>query len=443
MAFDSVPNAIEAIRRGEVVIVADDEDRENEGDLVCAAERGRAWEKKATLGEGAAVCIEGDRDHHIVCAAQRVTPEVINFMATHGRGLICLTLTPERVEELRLQRMAGVATDSREADFMTSIDASAQFGVSTGISARDRATTIRTAIDSNTRPEDLRRPGHVFPLRAQPGGVLRRVGQTEASVDLARLAGLSPAGVICEILNPDGTMARRPELEAFAKEHDLRFITVAQLIAHRLQTERLVRRVAEARLPTGLGEFRVVAYGNDVDEREHIALVKGQVAGEEGVLVRVHSECVTGDVFHSQRCDCGEQVSTALQRIEREGRGIFVYLQQEGRGIGLVNKIRAYELQDKGLDTVEANLQLGFQPDLRDYGIGVQILLDLGIKSMRILTNNPKKIVGLQGFGLRALEQIPLTVEPNPHNREYLEAKRSKLGHLIPGDGRTPRAVSS
>lgn len=414
MPFDSVEEAIEAIRRGEVVIVADDEDRENEGDLVCAAEK--------------------------------ATPEIINFMATHARGLICLTLTPQRAEELKLQRMAGVSTESHEADFMTSIDAGAKFGVTTGISAWDRATTIRVAIDPNTRPEDLRRPGHIFPLRAQRGGVLRRVGQTEASVDLARLAGLCPAGVICEILNPDGTMARRPELERFAAKHGLKFITVAQLIAYRLRTERLVHRVAEARLPTALGEFRVVAYENDVDSREHIALVKGQVAGEHGVLVRVHSECVTGDVFHSQRCDCGEQLGAALRRIDEAGQGVLVYLQQEGRGIGLINKIRAYELQDKGFDTVEANVRLGFPPDLRDYGIGVQILLDLGIKSMRILTNNPKKIVGLEGFGIRVDEQIPLSIEPNPHNRDYLEAKRDKLGHLIPGDipgdARAPRAAS-
>jgi 3,4-dihydroxy 2-butanone 4-phosphate synthase/GTP cyclohydrolase II len=409
MPYDTVETAITAIRRGGLVIVADDEDRENEGDLVCAAEE--------------------------------ITPEAINFMATHGRGLICLTLTPQRVDELQLQRMAGIATDSHEADFMTSIDATSKFGVSTGISARDRAATIRVAIDPHTRPEDLRRPGHVFPLRAQPGGVLRRVGQTEASVDLARLAGLHPAGVICEILNPDGTMARRPDLEAFAQRHDVPFITVAQLIAYRLQTERLVHRVAEARLPTKHGEFRVIAYENDVDRREHIALVKGQVAGERGVLVRMHSECVTGDVFHSDRCDCGEQLAAALGKIDGHGRGICVYLQQEGRGIGLVNKIRAYELQDKGLDTVEANARLGFPPDLRDYGLGVQILLDLGVKSMRILTNNPKKIVGLEGFGLKVDEQIPLTVEPNPHNREYLDAKREKLGHLIP-DGRTPRAAS-
>ena len=409
MPFDSIETALEAIRRGGLVIIADDEDRENEGDLVCAAEK--------------------------------VTPEAINFMATHGRGLICLTLTPQRADEIGLQRMAGVVTESHEADFMTSIDAVPRFGVSTGISAADRALTIRVAIDPDTRPEDLRRPGHIFPLRAQPGGVLRRVGQTEASVDLARLAGLYPAGVICEILNPDGTMARRPDLELFARSHDLPFITVAQLIAYRLQTERLVHRVAEAKLPTPQGEFRVVAYENDVDQREHIALVKGQVAGERAVLVRMHSECVTGDVFHSARCDCGEQVERALERMNEEGRGIFVYLQQEGRGIGLVNKIRAYELQDKGLDTVEANVRLGFPPDLRDYGLGVQILLDLGVKSMRILTNNPKKIVGLEGFGIEVDEQIPLTIEPNPHNRDYLEAKREKLGHLIP-DGRAPRAAS-
>jgi 3,4-dihydroxy 2-butanone 4-phosphate synthase/GTP cyclohydrolase II len=400
--FSTVEEAVEAIRRGEMVIVADDENRENEGDLVCAAEK--------------------------------VTPEIINFMATHGRGLICLSLTPERVEELVLTAMGNHSGDSQSTAFMVSIDATGKYGVTTGISAADRAKTIRVAIDPGTRPEDLRRPGHIFPLRARPGGVLQRVGQTEASVDLARMAGLTPAGVICEILNDDGTMARRPQLEAFARRHGLKFVTVAQIIAHRLKTERLVHRVAEARLPTDFGDFRVVAYANDVDQREHLALIKGDVAGKHDVLVRMHSECLTGDVFHSQRCDCGEQLHASLRRIEEEGRGVLVYMKQEGRGIGLMNKIRAYQLQERGMDTVEANELLGFPADLRDYGIGVQVLLDLGIKSMRLMTNNPKKIIGLQGYGLSVTEQVPITVKPNRHNAGYLKAKREKLGHLIPAD---------
>jgi 3,4-dihydroxy 2-butanone 4-phosphate synthase/GTP cyclohydrolase II len=401
--FDSVEDAVEAIRCGELVIVADDEDRENEGDLVCAA--------------------------------QRVTPEVINFMATHGRGLICLTLSPERAEQLVLTSMGNHSADSQDTAFLVSIDASARHGVSTGISAADRAKTIQVAIAPESKPEDLRRPGHVFPLRAKPGGVLQRVGQTEASVDLARMAGLAPAGVICEILNEDGTMARRPQLELFARRHGLKFVTVAQIIAHRLKTERLVHRIAEAELPTAFGDFRVVAYANEVDRREHVALIKGEVAGKHDVLVRMHSECLTGDVFLSQRCDCGEQLHTALRRINEEGRGILVYMKQEGRGIGLMNKIRAYELQDRGLDTVEANEVLGFPADLRDYGIGVQVLLDLGIKSMRLMTNNPKKIIGLQGYGLSVTEQVPIAVTPNRHNASYLQAKREKMGHLIPVDG--------
>ncbi len=400
--FDSVEEAIKAIRRGEMVIVADDEDRENEGDLVCAAEK--------------------------------ITPDLINFMATHGRGLICLSLTPERVEQLLLPAMTEQQVESEETAFMVSIDATSRHGVTTGISAADRAKTIRVAIDPESRPEDLRRPGHVFPLRAKPGGVLQRVGQTEASVDLARMAGLAPAGVICEILNDDGTMARRPELTVFAREHGLKFVTVAQIIAQRLKTERLVHRVAEARLPTAYGEFRVMAYTNDVDRREHVALVKGEVEGEEDVLVRMHSECLTGDVFHSQRCDCGEQLEASLHRIQEEGRGVLVYMKQEGRGIGLMNKIRAYHLQEKGLDTVEANEALGFAPDLRDYGIGVQVLLDLGLKSMRLMTNNPKKIVGLQGYGLSVTQQVPIVVKPNRYNQNYLKAKRDKLGHLFPVD---------
>ena len=400
--FDTVEEAVEAIRRGEMVIVADDEDRENEGDLVCAAER--------------------------------ITPEAINFMAMHGRGLICLTLTPERAEEMVLTAMGDQSADSLGTAFLVSIDAAGRHGVTTGISAWDRAKTILVAIDPESRPEDLRRPGHVFPLRARPGGVLQRVGQTEASVDLARMAGLAPAGVICEILNEDGTMARRPELEAFAKSYGLKFVTVAQIISHRLKTERLVHRVAEAKLPTEFGEFRVIAYRNDVDRREHVALIKGDVQDRQDVLVRMHSECLTGDVFHSQRCDCGQQLHASLRHIEREGEGVLVYMKQEGRGIGLLNKIRAYQLQESGMDTVEANEKLGFPADLRDYGIGVQVLLDLGIKSMRLMTNNPKKIIGLQGYGLAVTEQIPITIKPNRHNERYLRAKRDKLGHLIPVD---------
>jgi 3,4-dihydroxy 2-butanone 4-phosphate synthase/GTP cyclohydrolase II len=404
IAFDTVEEAVAAIRAGGMVIVADDEDRENEGDLVCAAEK--------------------------------VTPEIINFMAMHGRGLICLSLTPERVDELVLDPMGDHGPDKNATAFMVSIDATGKHGVTTGISAADRAKTIQVAIDPDTRPEDLGRPGHVFPLRARPGGTLQRVGQTEASVDLARIAGLKPAGVICEILNEDGTMARRPELEVFARQQNLKFVTVAQIISHRLKTERLVHRVAEANLPTEFGDFRVIAYENDVDNREHVALIKGEIVGEDDVLVRMHSECLTGDVFHSLRCDCGQQLQASLRRIEEEGRGVVVYMKQEGRGIGLNNKIRAYQLQERGMDTVEANESLGFPPDLRDYGIGVQVLLDLGIRSMRLLTNNPKKIIGLQGYGLSVTEQVPITVKPNRHNASYLKAKREKLGHLIPSDER-------
>jgi 3,4-dihydroxy 2-butanone 4-phosphate synthase / GTP cyclohydrolase II len=400
MPFDRVEDAIEDIAQGKLVIVADDEDRENEGDLVCAA----------------------------AC----VTPEIINFMATHGRGLICLTLTPDRADALELRPMTDVNTEALGTAFTVSVDAHPRFGVTTGISAADRARTIQVCLDPASTPADLRRPGHIFPIRARPGGVLRRVGQTEASVDLARMAGMPAAGVICEILSEDGTMARRPELERFAREHGIRFITVAQIIAHRLMHERLVERQAEATLPSKYGEWRVVAYRNDVDQYEHVALVKGEVQGTENVLVRMHSECLTGDVFHSLRCDCGEQLNTAMQMIDMEGTGVIVYLRQEGRGIGLVHKLRAYALQDTGLDTVQANEALGFRADLRDYGIGAQILLDLGLSSIRILTNNPKKIVGLDGYGLSVTEQIPVRVQPNPHNQGYLSAKRDKLGHLLP-----------
>ena len=400
MPFDTVESAIEDIRQGKMVIVADDENRENEGDLVCAAEL--------------------------------VTPEIINFMATHARGLICLSLSAERADALDLRPMTDVNTEALGTAFTVSVDAAHRFGVTTGISAWDRATTIKVCMDPASVPSDLRRPGHVFPLRARAGGVLRRVGQTEASVDLARLAGLQPGGVICEILNEDGTMARRPQLEEFAARHGIRFITVAQIVAHRLQRERLVHREAEAIIPTPYGDWRIIAYRNDVDQHEHVAMVKGEVEGVENVLVRMHSECLTGDVFHSLRCDCGEQLEAAMQKIETEGTGAIVYLRQEGRGIGLVNKLRAYTLQDEGMDTVEANLKLGFRPDLRDYGIGAQILLDLGLAKIRILTNNPKKIVGIDGYGLSVTEQVPLGVKPNPHNSGYLRAKRDKMGHLFP-----------
>jgi 3,4-dihydroxy 2-butanone 4-phosphate synthase/GTP cyclohydrolase II len=399
MRTGTIEQAIRAIRAGKLVIVADDEQRENEGDLVGAAER--------------------------------VTPEMINFMATHGRGLICLTLLPERCQALGLPQMAEVNTEALETAFTVSVDAAARFGVTTGISAADRATTVRVAIDPATVPSDLRRPGHVFPLRARPGGVLQRVGQTEASVDLARLAGLYPAGVICEILNADGSMARRPDLERFAGQHDITFVTVAQLVAHRLQTERLVHRIAQARLPTPYGEFRIVAYRNDVDAAEHVALVYGEVANQRDVLVRMHSKCLTGDVFGSARCDCGWQLRSAMRMIAETGRGVVVYLDQEGRGIGLLNKLKAYELQDAGHDTVSANESLGFRADLRNYGIGAQILLDLGLSAIRVLTNNPMKLVGLEGYGLEIVERVPIVPAPSEENRSYLDVKRDKLGHLL------------
>ncbi len=380
--------------------MADDEDRENEGDLVCAAEL--------------------------------VTPEIINFMATHGRGLVCLTLTSEIADRLDLPLMSdGRGQDPNGTAFTVSIDATPELGVSTGISAADRARTIQVAVSDDSRPSDLIRPGHIFPLRAKPGGVLQRVGQTEASMDLARLAGLAAAGVICEILNEDGTMARRPELEKFAAEHEMPFITVAQIISYRLKNERLVSRVAEATLPTPYGDFVVIGYSNLVDDREHIALVRGDVAGMDDVLVRVHSKCLTGDVFHSGRCDCGAQLHAAMRGVAEEGAGVIVYLDQEGRGIGLLNKLRAYELQDRGHDTVEANEMLGFPPDLRNYGIGAQILLDLGLTKIRAMTNNPKKLTGLEGFGLEITDRVPLEVEPTDLNHDYLDAKRDKLGHLL------------
>ncbi|HUF74910.1 MAG TPA: bifunctional 3,4-dihydroxy-2-butanone-4-phosphate synthase/GTP cyclohydrolase II [Longimicrobiales bacterium] len=399
MKFDRVEDAIEAIRRGEMIIVADDEDRENEGDLVMAA--------------------------------AAVTPDHINFMTKYGRGLICVALTAERADELDLPLMTDKNTDPQGTAFTVSVDAHRRFGVTTGISAQDRAKTIQVLLDPETEPLDLRRPGHIFPLRAKPGGVLRRVGQTEASVDLAELAGFPPVGVICEILDADGTMARRPQLEEFAREHGLRFITVAQLVSYRLTKTRIIERVAEASLPTIYGDFRVVAYQSVLDGREHLALVKGDLATKANVLVRMHSECMTGDVFASKRCDCGEQLVAAMRRLEEEGLGAIVYLRQEGRGIGLSNKLRAYKLQDEGMDTVEANARLGFQPDLRDYGIGAQILLDLGLHSIRLLTNNPRKIVGLDGYDIEVTGREPLQVIPGEHNERYLDTKRSKLGHIL------------
>ncbi|HEX9484673.1 MAG TPA: bifunctional 3,4-dihydroxy-2-butanone-4-phosphate synthase/GTP cyclohydrolase II [Gemmatimonadaceae bacterium] len=399
MPFNTVEQAIADIAAGKLVIVADDENRENEGDLVCAA--------------------------------QLVTPATINFMIKRAGGLICLALTGERADQLELPMMAESNIDEYRTAYTVSVDASPRFGVTTGISAQDRATTIRTLVDPATVPGDLRHGGHVFPLRARDGGVLQRVGHTEAAVDLARLAGIYPAGVICEILNEDGSTARRPQLEEVAAQHGLTFISVAQLVAHRLKTERLVHRVAEARLPTEYGTWRIVGYRNDVDPHEHVALVYGDVGDGERTLVRMHSKCLTGDVFHSMRCDCGWQLETAMKMIQAEGRGVIVYLDQEGRGIGLLNKLKAYQLQDGGADTVEANEQLGFAPDLRNYGIGAQILLDLGLHSIRPITNNPRKIVGLEGYGLRVEERVAIVQPENTENAGYLGAKRDKLGHLL------------
>ena len=395
--FTTIEQAIEDIRSGKFVVVCDDADRENEGDLTIAA--------------------------------QFVTPESIAFMATHGRGLICLCLTPERCDELELRPM----TDNNETPLGTAFTVSieAREGVSTGISAHDRARTIQVAIDASSVAHDLVQPGHVFPLRAKQGGVLERTGQTEAAVDLARLAGLNPAGVVCEIMNDDGTMARVPDLVEFCERHGLNMVTVADLIEYRRRTEKLVERVVSVRLPTEYGEFEAVAYREVLTDKQHVALVKGEVAGHESVLVRVHSECLTGDVFHSLLCDCGEQLEAALARVEEEGRGVVLYMGQEGRGIGLLNKLRAYELQANGLDTVEANLALGFPADSREWGIGNQILADLGLSTIRILTNNPQKLTGLDGFGLTVQEQVPIEVEPNAENERYLAAKREKLGHTI------------
>lgn len=397
--FNTIDEAIEDIAKGRMVILVDDEDRENEGDLCMAAEK--------------------------------VTPEAINFMAKYGRGLICLSLTPERVEALKLPMMAENNTSSFGTAFTVSIEA--KRGVTTGISAADRARTILTAIDPATRPEDLARPGHVFPLKAKPGGVLQRAGQTEGSVDLARLAGLYPAGVICEIMNDDGTMARVPELMEFAKRHNLKIVTIKDLIHYRMRTESFVKRIADVSLPTEFGDFRAIAYSNEMDSNVHIALVKGKITPSDRVLVRVHSECLTGDVFGSHRCDCGPQLHKAMRMINEEGKGVILYMRQEGRGIGLANKLRAYELQDKGLDTVEANIKLGFKPDLRDYGIGAQILVDLGVRQMRLMTNNPKKIIGLEGYGLKIVERVPIETKPHEKNIAYLRTKKKKLGHILEG----------
>jgi 3,4-dihydroxy 2-butanone 4-phosphate synthase/GTP cyclohydrolase II len=397
--FAPIEAAIEAFRDGHMLIVVDDEDRENEGDLTIAAEK--------------------------------ITPDAINFMAREGRGLICMPMTESRLEELDIPQMVPQNTARFETAFCVSIEA--KHTTSTGISAADRANTVLAAIDPKTRPADLARPGHMFPLKARDGGVLVRAGQTEAAVDLARIAGLYPAGVICEILNQDGTMSRVPELAKFARRHKLLMITIADLIKYRMKTEALVRRVASAQLPTDYGDFRVIAFESGLDKETHVALVKGDIGDGQDVVVRVHSRCLTGDVFHSLRCDCGPQRDAAMARIEREGRGVFLYLNQEGRGIGLANKIKAYELQEQGLDTVEANERLGFKADQRDYGIGVQILKDLGVRSMRLLSNNPRKLVGLEGYGLSVAEWVPLEIPASMHTERYLKTKKDKLGHRLRG----------
>jgi 3,4-dihydroxy 2-butanone 4-phosphate synthase/GTP cyclohydrolase II len=397
--FCTIPEAIEEIRAGRMLVVIDDEDRENEGDLTIAAEK--------------------------------VTPDVINFMARHGRGLVCLPMTGERLDALRIPLM--VQDDANSAKFGTAfcVPIEAKKGTTTGISAADRARTVLAAVDPKTRPEDLARPGHMFPLRAVPGGVLQRSGQTEAAVDLARLAGLQPAGVICEIMNEDGTMARLPELQLFCRTHGLKMITVKELIRHRMSHERLVRKIAEANLPTTYGAFRIHAFESLIDRQQNVAMVMGDIDPEESILVRVHSQCLTGDIFHSTRCDCGDQLDKALDIIRAAGKGVLLYLGQEGRGIGLVHKIMAYQLQDQGKDTVEANEALGFKADQRDYGIGAQILVELGLRRMRLMTNNPRKFVGLEGYGLEIVERVPLEVRPSEESRRYLKTKKEKLGHLL------------
>jgi len=397
MSIANVKEVLEDLRQGKMIILVDDEARENEGDLTIAAEK--------------------------------VTPEAINFMAKYGRGLICLALSPENVEKLKLPLMVYDNRSPYQTAFTVSVEA--RQGVTTGISAADRAHTILTAVAEDARPEDLIQPGHVFPLRARRGGVLFRTGQTEGSVDLARLAGLSEAAVICEIMNEDGTMARMPDIEKFSKKHDLKIAAVADIIAYRMQTESFVHSAAETILPTPYGEFKAIAFSNDIDDYEHLALVKGNIDPDKEVMVRVHSECLTGDVFGSYRCDCGEQLKRAMEMVQEEGLGVILYLHQEGRGIGLVNKLKAYKLQDEGFDTVEANEQLGFDPDLRDYGVGAQILVALGVRKMRLITNNPRKIIGLEGYNLQVTGRVPIEIEPRPENRKYLLTKCQKLGHLM------------
>lgn len=397
--LDRIEDAIYDLMRGKVIIVVDDEDRENEGDFVALAEK--------------------------------ATPEVINFMITEGRGLVCLPITQERAEELELQPMVAQNTDNHGTAFTVSIDHQA---TTTGISAHERSLTVQKLMDPGAKPGDFRRPGHMFPLIAKKGGVLRRAGHTEAAVDLARMCGAYPAGVICEVVKEDGTMARLPDLAEMAKSFDMKLISVKDLIHYRNEKEKLVNREVEVNMPTDFGDFRVVAYTNDVDSKEHVALVKGDIGGDEPTLVRVHSECLTGDVFHSHRCDCGPQFAAALSQIEKEGRGVLLYMRQEGRGIGLINKLKAYKLQEQGFDTVDANLKLGFPPDLRDYGIGAQILKDLGIREIRLMTNNPRKITGLEGYGLKVVERVPIQMEANKDNTKYLHTKQTRMGHLLEFD---------
>ena len=397
MGIVSVPEAIEDIKAGKFLIIVDDEGRENEGDLALAAEN--------------------------------ITPEAINFMAKHARGLICMPVSGKRLDELEIPLMVGENTSKFSTAFTVSVEA--KHRISTGISAADRAETIKAMVDPKTKPEDIVRPGHMFPLRAKDGGVLSRAGHTEAIVDLARLSGFQPAGVICEVLNEDGTMARLPQLEEMSDRFGIKIVTIADLITYRYRHERLVHRVAEAKLPTAHGEFTCIAYKSDTDPDEHVALVLGDIATDEPVLVRVHSQCLTGEVFGSLRCDCGEQIQMAMKRIAEEGRGILLYMRQEGRGIGIHNKIKAYALQDQGMDTVEANLSLGFEPDLRDYGIGAQILAELGLHNIRLLTNNPKKVIGLESYGLKVVEIVPIIATLNPYNRHYLKTKQKKMGHLL------------